>query len=138
MIAENRRPGLDPAPIPLPQRPTMQTPGPHSAPAFALPPPAARLRRDAARDLAVAGALVVALAAALGAAIPLGPGYAIKAALLFAVGAWLVWRPGPQACRAGLAVVALFTLLASAVVFWIAVRRAAPAAATGNAGNRPH
>ena len=92
MIAENRRPGLDPAPIPLPQRPTMQTPGPHSAPAFALPPPAARLRRDAARDLAVAGALVVALAAALGAAIPLGPGYAIKAALLFAVGAWLVWR----------------------------------------------
>jgi len=92
MIAENRRPGLDPAPIPLPQRPTMQTPGPHSAPAFALPPPAARLRRDAACDLAVAGALVVALAAALGAAIPLGPGYAIKAALLFAVGAWLVWR----------------------------------------------
>jgi phosphatidylglycerophosphate synthase len=70
----------------------MQTPGPHSAPAFDLSPPAARLRRDAARDLAVAGALVVALAAALGAAIPLGPGYAIKAALLFAVGAWLVWR----------------------------------------------
>ena len=58
MIAENRRPGLDPAPIPLPQRPTMQTPGPHSAPAFALPPPAARLRRDAARagdDVYVSG-----------------------------------------------------------------------------------
>lgn len=32
------------------------------------------------------------------------------------MGAWLVWRPGPQACRAGLAVVALFTLLASAMV----------------------
>lgn len=32
------------------------------------------------------------------------------------MGAWLVWRPGPQACRAGLAVVVLFTLLASAMV----------------------
>ena len=31
-------------------------------------------------------------------------------------GAWLVWRPGSQACRAGLVVVALFTLLASAMV----------------------
>lgn len=32
------------------------------------------------------------------------------------MGAWLVWRPGPPACRAGLAVVVLFTLLASAMV----------------------
>ncbi|MDQ7743210.1 DoxX-like family protein [Hydrogenophaga pseudoflava] len=32
------------------------------------------------------------------------------------MGAWLVWRPGPLACRAGLAVVVLFTLLASAMV----------------------
>lgn len=32
------------------------------------------------------------------------------------IGAWLVWRPGPWPCRAGLAVVALFTLLASAIV----------------------
>lgn len=32
------------------------------------------------------------------------------------MGAWLVWRPGPQACRVGLAVVVLFTLLASAMV----------------------
>jgi len=92
MIAENRRPGFDTAPIPLPPRPTMQTPGQRPAPSIALPPPAARLRQDAARDLAVAGALVVALAAALGAGIPLGPGYALKAALVFSVGAWLVWR----------------------------------------------
>ncbi len=92
MIAENRRPGLATAPISLPPRPTMQTPGQHPAPSIALPPPAAQLRQDAARDLVVAGALVVALAAALGAAMPLGPGYAFKAALLFGVGVWLVWR----------------------------------------------
>lgn len=32
------------------------------------------------------------------------------------MGAWLVWRPGPLACRVGLAVVVLFTLLASAML----------------------
>lgn len=33
-----------------------------------------------------------------------------------AMGAWLLWRPGPWACRAGLAVVLVLTLLASAMV----------------------
>ena len=37
-------------------------------------------------------------------------------ALDLAMGLWLVVRPGPQACRVGLAVVALFTLLATAMV----------------------
>jgi phosphatidylglycerophosphate synthase len=52
------------------------------------------LRRDAARDLAAGGGLVGVFAAALGLAG--GPGlgldYAAKAALVYALGAWLVWR----------------------------------------------
>lgn len=37
-------------------------------------------------------------------------------ALDLLMGSWLVWRPGPAAYRAGLVVVALFTLLASVMV----------------------
>jgi phosphatidylglycerophosphate synthase len=50
------------------------------------------LRRDAAVDLAAAGAGVLAVAAVLATAGGLGPDVGIKALLVYAVGAWLVWR----------------------------------------------
>lgn len=52
----------------------------------------AALRRDAARDLAAVAALVVLLAAALGAAGGLGLDYALKAWLVYGIGACLLWR----------------------------------------------
>lgn len=50
------------------------------------------LRRDAMRDLAAVAALVVLLAALLGGAGGLGLDYTLKALLVYAAGAWLVWR----------------------------------------------
>jgi len=78
--------------------PAMKTVGPQNLASIALPSqgiggldPAA-LRRDAARDLWAVAALVVLLAAALGAAGGLGLDYTLKALLVYGVGAWLVWR----------------------------------------------
>ncbi|MES2842761.1 MAG: CDP-alcohol phosphatidyltransferase family protein [Pseudomonadota bacterium] len=50
------------------------------------------LARDAARDLAAVGFLVLLAALWLGAAAGLGLDHALKALLVFGAGAWLVWR----------------------------------------------
>ncbi len=50
------------------------------------------LARDAARDLAVVGAVVLLVALWLDEAAGLGLDYAAKALLAFGAGAWLVWR----------------------------------------------
>lgn len=50
------------------------------------------LRRDAARDLVTVAALVATVAAVLGASAGLGVDYGLKALLVYAVGAGLVWR----------------------------------------------
>jgi len=63
--------------------------GPPAAPAIAAG--AVALRRDAARDLLLAGVLVAAGAAAVGHGGGFGIDYALKALLIFAAGATLVW-----------------------------------------------
>lgn len=50
------------------------------------------LRRDAARDLAAVAVLVLAVSLALGTTAGLGVDYGARALLVYAVGAWLVWR----------------------------------------------
>lgn len=50
------------------------------------------LARDAARDLAAVGTVVLLVALGLDEAAGLGLDYALKAMLAFVVGAWLVWR----------------------------------------------
>ncbi|MDP1648358.1 MAG: CDP-alcohol phosphatidyltransferase family protein [Rubrivivax sp.] len=50
------------------------------------------LRRDAARDLSAAAGLAGSTAVAFAAAGGLGADYVLKALLLYAAGAWLVWR----------------------------------------------
>ncbi|MBT9464649.1 CDP-alcohol phosphatidyltransferase family protein [Hydrogenophaga sp.] len=50
------------------------------------------LARDAARDLAAVGSLVLLVALGLGAAAGLGLDHALKALLVYSAGAWLVWR----------------------------------------------
>lgn len=54
--------------------------------------PRSALRRDAARDLAAAAALLVLLASWLAHTGGLGPDYALKVAVLFGLGAVWVWR----------------------------------------------
>ncbi|WP_322272194.1 CDP-alcohol phosphatidyltransferase family protein [Hydrogenophaga sp.] len=50
------------------------------------------LARDATRDLAAMTAMVLLMAVAMASGVGLGPDYAVKALLVFAGGAWLVWR----------------------------------------------
>jgi phosphatidylglycerophosphate synthase len=50
------------------------------------------LARDAARDLSAMAALVLLIALGLALVAGMGMDYALKAGLVFAVGAWLVWR----------------------------------------------
>lgn len=53
---------------------------------------AGALRRDAARDLLVAAVAVVASSIGLALVAGFGADYTAKATVLFALGAWLVWR----------------------------------------------
>ena len=69
--------------------------GPPAAPAIAAG--AVAMRREAARDLWLAGVLVAAGAAAIGRGAGFGVDYALKALLVFAAGAALVWAALPAA-----------------------------------------
>ena len=69
--------------------------GPPAAPAIAAG--AVAMRREAARDLWLAGVLVAAGAAAIGLGAGFGVDYALKALLVFAAGAALVWAALPAA-----------------------------------------
>ncbi|MCV0440830.1 MAG: CDP-alcohol phosphatidyltransferase family protein [Hydrogenophaga sp.] len=60
-----------------------------ATPSHALP---AALERDAARDLAAVAVLVAAASVALGTAAGFGADYSAKSALVYTLGAWLVWR----------------------------------------------
>jgi phosphatidylglycerophosphate synthase len=50
------------------------------------------LARDAARDLAAVATLVLLVALAMASLVGLGTDYVFKAAMVFALGTWLVWR----------------------------------------------
>jgi phosphatidylglycerophosphate synthase len=91
----------------------------------ATPTPAlaSALQRDAARDLLAVAVLVAAVSGAVGAGGGLGADYSAKAVLVYALGAWLVWRglgahPHPRfgpANRITLARLASMALLAALV-----------------------
>ena len=69
--------------------------GPPAAPAIAAG--AVAMRREAARDLWLAGVLVAAGAAAIGRGAGFGVDYALKSLLVFAAGAALAWAALPAA-----------------------------------------